>query len=372
MENFSALQAILKLYGISVPIASYEDLSKLPFMSKEDLIQWKLPQCPVFPKFIQESSGTTGEPCLIYADDQGKQMIEERYKEIFITFGLRKEDVFLNLFGYRIGGHGMDVEAGSRMIGSTIIPVTGIAEIDKLHKMDIFNRLQPTAAIMTTDAAFEALSKLDFSTIKKVIVGGQYLHPFFRKRLEKKFGVEVYNGFGMSEFGAMGIEEIPNAGEFKLVSSLIYEVVDENGNASFEGEGELVVTDPYNRSTKLIRYKTGDIVRLRKGYMSFVKRVGDNVNMDGVLYSKTDIGEKTAEMLETSDFLFVIQQDVAKCKDNLFLFLKEEISEEKRKEVVSYLDSLELPPKIIVKEDLNYKSPQSGKHFYFKDMRKVA
>ena len=355
MDNLNSLNNILKLYG-KKELFSLNELKNIPLMTKQDLRQWSFETCLLAPKYIQMSSGTTGTSSLVYVDEKGKEAIIKRYVEIFKIFGL--SGVFLNHFSYSFGQAGIDVEYASKFFNCTLLPLGNDFEKTWLD-LAFIKGLNPKMAILTTETAFNILNKLKLNSLEKVIVGGEYLHSWFREKLEKTFNVKVYNGFGMSEFGAIGIEEISGSNKFKLVSNLIYEVVDIDGNSSFEGEGDLVITDPFNQSTYLVRYITGDYVKLEKGYFTFIKRKGDLIKLFGDLYSKQELINNVGNIVNCP-FLFVIKKDV-NYEDKLYLFLNEKNNEF---ELNNYFKKMDLKVKISHEQ-----IKLDGKNVYFKDLR---
>ena len=76
------------------------------------------------------------------------------------------------------------------------------------------------------------------------------------------FGAEVHSYYGTSETSAIGIECGAHAGVHLMSSRHLLEL-DTNGHQ--DNVGELIVTTLEQRGLPLLRYRVGDLVRLREG-----------------------------------------------------------------------------------------------------------
>jgi phenylacetate-CoA ligase len=85
--------------------------------------------------------------------------------------------------------------------------------------------------------------------------------PSTRARLEAAWGMEVFDHPGATEVGAWGFECIAHAGVHLIESEYVFEVLDPETDEPAD-EGELVVTNLGRLSNPVIRYRTGDRVRL--------------------------------------------------------------------------------------------------------------
>ena len=89
--------------------------------------------------------------------------------------------------------------------------------------------------------------------------------PVTRTRIEHLWGARVFDHSGMTEMGATSVECVVNPGGIHFIETeFIAEVVD---SKTFEPvtrgvEGELVLTNLGRWGSPLIRYRTGDVVRL--------------------------------------------------------------------------------------------------------------
>ena len=85
--------------------------------------------------------------------------------------------------------------------------------------------------------------------------------PSVRARIEEAWGARAYDHAGMTEMGAYGFECAAQAGLHVNESEFIAEVIDPVTGAPAR-EGELVLTNLGRVGSPLLRYRTGDRVRV--------------------------------------------------------------------------------------------------------------
>ncbi len=101
--------------------------------------------------------------------------------------------------------------------------------------------------------------------VAKVVATAEPLYEWHRKLFREVFGAETYERYGSREIGTVASEFTSGDGMVICEPSYIIEVVDESDNQVAPGEmGELIVTDLFNKAMPLIRYRTGDMVRIAK------------------------------------------------------------------------------------------------------------
>ena len=103
------------------------------------------------------------------------------------------------------------------------------------------------------------------STVKKLIVAAEPLSPVKREKLERAWGAEVYDQFGMTEGALVAAEGLGHHGMHALTDMYFLEIVDEeSGTPVPEGEvGSLIVTPLWSNSmTPFLRWSSGDLVSM--------------------------------------------------------------------------------------------------------------
>lgn len=104
------------------------------------------------------------------------------------------------------------------------------------------------------------------STVKKLLVAAEPLSPVKREKLERAWGAEVFDHFGMTEAAIVSGESLDHNGLHAFTDLWYLEVVDEAGEPVPEGEvGSLVVTALWsNTMTPFLRWSSGDLVSLSR------------------------------------------------------------------------------------------------------------
>ena len=136
------------------------------------------------------------------------------------------------------------------------------------RSLRLLSRLRPTALVSvpsiierTLDAAGESRSPTPDS-IRRVIYIGEGMDDALRRRVQESLGAEVFSYYGASETSALGIECAAHSGIHLFGSRTLFEVERERDDSE---RGELIVTTLVQRALPLLRYRLGDLVRLRPG-----------------------------------------------------------------------------------------------------------
>src|ERR1043166_4329153 len=102
------------------------------------------------------------------------------------------------------------------------------------------------------------------STVKKLLVAAEPLSPVKRQKLERAWGAQVFDHFGMTAGALIAGETIAHDGMRAFTDLWYLEVLDERGEPVAPGEvGSLVVTPLWsNTMTPFLRWSSGDLVSL--------------------------------------------------------------------------------------------------------------
>src|SRR4051812_11324408 len=105
---------------------------------------------------------------------------------------------------------------------------------------------------------------LSRSTVKKLVVAAEPLSPVKREKLERAWGAQVFDHFGMTEAAIVSGESLEHQGLHAFTDLWHLEVLDDKGEPVPEGEvGSLVVTALWsNTMTPFLRWSSGDLVSL--------------------------------------------------------------------------------------------------------------
>jgi len=104
------------------------------------------------------------------------------------------------------------------------------------------------------------------SSVTKLLVAAEPLSPVKREKLERAWGAQVFDHFGMTEAAIVSGESIDRQGMHAFTDLWHLEVLDDKGEPVKEGEvGSLVVTALWsNTMTPFLRWSSGDLVSMEK------------------------------------------------------------------------------------------------------------
>jgi phenylacetate-CoA ligase len=130
----------------------------------------------------------------------------------------------------------------------------------------------PTYARRMAEVAEEEGIELRKSSVRAILLAGEPggMIPSIRKKIEEAWGAEVYEYPGLTEVGtyAFTCEYSKETMSLHVIESeFIVEVIDpETGEVVPEGTiGELVITNLGRSCSPAIRFRTGDLVKLKRG-----------------------------------------------------------------------------------------------------------
>ncbi len=131
--------------------------------------------------------------------------------------------------------------------------------------LPLLERLRPTVLISVPSIVQRLLdneSSASMASVRSVVYIGEGMSDMTRQRIADALGAEVYSYYGTSETSAVGIECGSHNGVHLMSSRHLFEI-DSDGQQ--QDVGELIVTTLEQRGLPLLRYRVGDLVRLRDG-----------------------------------------------------------------------------------------------------------
>jgi phenylacetate-CoA ligase len=276
-------------------IRSTDDLQRIPVLSKDDLPALQAASPPfggmlAVPltqlRRIFLSPGPILDPEADVADFW-------RWEAGIWAAGFRPDDVVYNTFAYHLTPAGAMMEEGLRAVGCTVVP-GGVGNSD--WQADFLVRSGATAYTGTPDFLHTLLelmaSKNLVHKLRRAFVSGGPLLPALRTVLEEQHGLEVYQGYGTADAGAIGFECSEVCG-WHIAPGIVVEIVDPaSGEPLSAGEtGEVVVTLPSD-VYPLVRLGIGDLSALEPAacacgrstprLLGWQGRVGDGVKVRGM------------------------------------------------------------------------------------------
>jgi phenylacetate-CoA ligase len=284
-ERFAALLAEIlprnRFYAKKFAGVDGVGLEQLPFTSKDELVADQAENPPygsalTFPlerytRLHQTSGTSTGRPLRWLDTPESWEWMLGCWREKFAIMRIAPRDRFCFAFSFGpfIGfwtGHEAALRNGSFVltVGSFSSGARVSAIID--HGITIV-ACTPTYALHLAEVAGSEKLDLAGSAVRIVIVAGEPggSIPATRAAIESGWGARLIDHYGLTEIGPLGLECLENpCGMHMLESEYIVEVIDtETGKPVGAGvPGELVVTNLGRTGSPLIRYRTGDVVRI--------------------------------------------------------------------------------------------------------------
>jgi phenylacetate-CoA ligase len=259
-----------------------EEWRKIPVLTKEELR--KLPTEAFYRDFclgpiaaaleLWRSGGATGKP-LFYprsAEDLS-YALGVGFRRIWPCIGAGPGDMVHDAFPLGIHPVGQLTARSAQLEGLATVWAGAGTTTPSLLQVELIRDLRPTIlAAMPSYALHLAIVaenhgvELSELGVRKLLVSAEPLTDAKRAKLERAWGVRVYNSFGMTEGSMTSVERDGMVGMVAWTDLFYLEVIDpSSGRPVSEGEpGALVMTPLWsNTVTPFLRWLSGDIVTLR-------------------------------------------------------------------------------------------------------------
>jgi phenylacetate-CoA ligase len=259
-------------------ITSLKDIQKLPFTAREDLrANYPFGMLAVDTEQVvrlHTSSGTTGKPKAIFFSKKDISQAAELIARCLVMTGTTKGDVLQNMMTYGLFTGALVMHYGAEKVGVLVIP-SGPGNTQR--QIALMQDFKSTTLHITPSYALYLASvmhndgldpKRDLS-LRRAYLGSEPYSEETRNKIEKFFGIDVYNSYGLSEMNGPGVafECMEKNGMHLWEDNFIMEIIDpETGKNLPEGEkGELVLTTLCREAMPILRYRTRDIVMIIPG-----------------------------------------------------------------------------------------------------------
>ncbi|NBH12857.1 phenylacetate--CoA ligase family protein [Lachnospiraceae bacterium] len=258
-------------------IQTLKDLSRLPFVTKQDMRDnypfglFAVPKDDLVR--IHASSGTTGKPTVVGYTKKDLDVWTECVSRIAAMGGATSKDVAQICFGYGMFTGALGLHFGLENMGAALVPSsTGNTEKQIMYMKDFGTTLlvaTPSYALRIGEVAHQmGIDPRKDLKVKIGLVGSELLTEAMRTEMHKLWGEDmlVTSNYGMSELMGPGV-----SGECEYLCGMhvnedffIPEIINpKTGEVLPPGEkGELVITCIYKEALPLIRYRTKDVTRL--------------------------------------------------------------------------------------------------------------
>ncbi len=254
----------------------FDTLRALPLLGKDEIrahltdMLWHDAPGGLFP---HHTGGSTGEPLTFYFDrrrqgyDQAARIRTHRW------FGVDYGDRELFLWGSPIEWSRTDAVKRFRdaLFNHRLLSAFDMSparmdayldEIESFRPACLFG--YPSSIALLVRHALGLGRALRVPTLRAVFVTGEVCHAPDRDAIAEFFGVPVADAYGSREAGFIA-HECPEGGMHVMAENVIVEVLREGLPVPAGGTGELVVTHLDAYAMPLIRYRTGDVGKLKRG-----------------------------------------------------------------------------------------------------------
>ncbi len=257
-------------------IRGIEDLEKLPFTTKEDLMD-------AYPLGVFAMSGSkilryhashhstayAGMEILVGYTQNDIDIWKECMARSISMAGLGEKDVIQVACDYGLCVEGLGAHYGAEKIGAAVIPA---ADCKPATSAALMRRLQVTGVISTSSYLMRIAQILeergwkDKLQLKAAICGGEPWTESIRKRIQERLGIKVYDIFGLNELTGLGVacECESQKGMHIQEDFFLAEIVDTHTLLVIPGgiRGELVFTTLQKQGIPLIRYRTKGLTKI--------------------------------------------------------------------------------------------------------------
>ena len=250
------------------PLRDIRELSRLPFTTAQDILEQGRDMICVSAAQVQRvvslrSSGTSGPWKRLYftADDLEQTVA-------FFAQGMKYlcspgQRVLICLPGVAEDGVGQLLSQGLTRLGAQPLPYGPISDYQDAASCLRQNRPHTIVGIPAQLRRL-ALTAPDCPPVN-VLLSADRIPPVLRRTLERVWGCQVFEHYGLTESGLGGAVECPaHQGLHIRHDALHLDIVEPGGRRSLPpGQwGEIVLTTLTRRAMPLLRYRTGDMGRL--------------------------------------------------------------------------------------------------------------
>ncbi|MCX6204772.1 MAG: AMP-binding protein [Bacteroidetes bacterium] len=353
-------------------IKSINDLSKIPFTTKDHLQNRNMDFLCVSPDKIIEyssTSGTLGSPVTIALTENDLKRLEYNEFSSFTCADGNSEEIYqLMLTLDRQFMAGMAYYSGLRKLGAGIIRLgPGVPSL----QWDTIFRLKPTAIVAVPSFIYKMIlfaqeHKIDIkrTSVKKAICIGENIRNVdfslnvIGKKITEAWDIKLYSTYASTEMQTAFTECSELKGGHTQPELIIVEVLDEN-NQQVEPNniGEVTVTTLGVEGMPLIRYKTGDLCmyfnevckcgRTSPRLSSVIGRKKQMIKYKGTTLYPPALFEILNEMEEISDYLAEVYSNDIGTDEVLIYILPKNNSDECNRNIRANLQArLRVSPQI--------------------------
>ena len=323
------------------PIETWDDLANLPLTTKAEIMADQQANPPFGTNLtlpierytrLHQTSGTSGTQPVRWLDtpESWDWWLRIWSDHVYRSAGVRADDrvFFAFSFGPFIGF--WSAFGGAERLGAMVIPGGAMTTEQRLRTMIELDATvlcsTPTYAIRLAEVAQTSGIDLARSAIRITLHAGEpgASVPATRELIERSFGARAFDHTGMTELGPTGVSCDVRDGVHLIESEFVFEIRDDEGTVhaipdTGTLEGELIATNLGRWGSPLIRYRTGDRVRVTREPCScgnpFAKmlggilgRVDDMFTVRGVNLYPSQVEDLVRRQRSIAEFCIEVRQ----------------------------------------------------------------
>ena len=254
-------------------IKGIEDITKLPFTTKDDLRDnypfglFAVPHSDIVR--VHASSGTTGKATVVGYTKNDIETWAECVARCFSMAGVTKDDIIQVAYGYGLFTGGLGAHYGVEKIGAMVVPM-GTGNSKKLTTMMVDFGATAIACtpsyLLHLAECLENEKLIDKIKLKYAICGAEPWTEKMHKDIENRLNISAHDIYGLSEVMGPGVacDCSFHNGLHVCEDHFFPEILNSvTMNAQPEGEtGELVFTTLTKEALPLLRYRTKDLTSI--------------------------------------------------------------------------------------------------------------
>jgi len=256
---------------------SLEDLTKLPFTTKNDLREnypyglFAVPLREVVR--VHASSGTTGMSTVVGYSSNDIKTWSNLVARVLVAGGVTKDDVIQIAFNYGLFTGAFGLHYGAERLGASVIPISSGNTKRQIKIMQDFKTTAlvstPSYALLIADTLIEMGININSLNLKFGLFGAEPWSDAMRQEIESKLKISATDNYGLSEIMGPGVagECLEKNGLHINEDHFLVEVINPDTlEPVTPGEtGELVITTLTKEAFPVLRYRTRDLTRLIPG-----------------------------------------------------------------------------------------------------------
>ena len=311
-------------------IKGIEDITKLPFTTKDDLRNtypcglFAVPRSEVVR--IHASSGTTGKATVVGYTRRDIEIWSECVSRVLAMADIGKNDTVQVSYGYGLFTGGLGAHYGVENVGATVVPLsTGNTkkQLTMMKDLGVTAIMCTPSYLMYLTESIEEQGILDELQLKSAVCGAEPWTEEMRNQIESRLHIKAHDIYGLSEIMGPGVagDCVYHKGLHINEDHFLPEIISADTLTPIgDGEiGELVFTTLTKEALPLIRYRTKDLTSITHGKCEcgrttarlsrFVGRSDDMLIIRGVNVFPSQVEAALLEMGEVSpNYLMIVDR----------------------------------------------------------------